>query len=1593
MTNEEVLAQQRAAQEAADRYQQARATAESAGRNPDTDPSVNSAYQQMRESISSLTEVKQQAYVESQRASESAQQESQVAQEQTNEEYQQGRDESAIAASQDIESAQARASELNARSIEAGKALAEAEKSGDKEAIARALEADRQAYLESRQAHEALTRGQNIQSGAETVELPVPVETQTYVPYGMVEVKLSEVPLTQEEQQTYVETYGDQSPKTKMVLDDINGKAYYIKPEFKEAYVNGVPNFSEEQVARIEQINQESLDVWLSSAPQELKDSYEQGGLEGLQKAYESLPLIYNYTSGKFEKTTQEGLAERERLYEIFPDAASGKIALPEAIEQAKTNFDSSLKELPQEVQDAYKTGGYGAFKTAYDSYIDGKVKILNTAKIETEIPKNWQDIETGDLLTDEERNQKLESNPNASIVRHIPQIADTVAEALSLGKVETATYNKDDIERQYEIQRDVAEAVAKNDTTMLEGLYKQGAFGEDQKGQTWLDNDPVAGAREITPEERKQILSSNPSARDSMSFGKGKTEIPVAYSEALRMVDQQKEIENAVKVGDTAKLDKLYASGAFGDDNKSYTELVEYVKSGGRELVQPTQEDINAVRDSFGTKEQYYKEVIDAQPTNFELAKNVGIAMIPVYGTIKTWDEMDGKWKAGSIALDVLTFVPIVGGLAAAAKVSAGVGKSARIIAATKAIPKIAVSEIKAPYTAIRHPVNTVKQTASEMRNLGGWLLDPRQVPINALTTTYGTVRLDANVVGSPEAAMYVRDELMKLQAVGKEPVVTFAGKEYRLREPSFMKGGGLATGAPDIKWVDVEGGATVQTKVYPEGHPLAGQRVKESEQGLFTANALLERFTSGSAFGHENIGAMTIDDKIKLIQDTAIGAKNEGNIRLSNKLDNLVKKYENAKISKDVTQLDKTTANIEKEVTNLANQEKLDTIYRLKLDASEKYKIGDIEGSQQSMKEAVELERGLTKKSGFAVFSPETSVYAVPSNKVYLGAIFQPKWDEIWQIMASDLKNDKAAQLLLEADNAKKVGDYAIAERLSDEAHSLIRDGKSGFKRVTTAEMELKFPEYFKLPEMKERYFTTGEKGRLSIFTDKPYDFKQVLKSKLLAPIETVRQLYSPAISAKSIPLTDAGKLELADNLIKEADALENLGDVTKARMKRIEAGILRRNLSNSSHSGEALETSRIIDEVDEYTQAAQKAESLGDYVSANRLIMEAEAIRSERLAGREFSREMAERAGTVAGVFEDVRILGYRPEGYDRQVDSRVSEVRGLDRDVRDITSFDGRDFEIREPEIREPQIRELEIREPEIREPEIREPDVRLPDSREPDMREPDVREPETREPDVREPEIREPEIPQPETRVPLGLKDDKDKQSEILKNPPPGTIVIIQGRPTHRNGGKAPMFKVLVHPYKEFFTTRETPSGYDDKGYSGEGSAFKSIQILNGLPPSKVENVDLGFFKVNVDVENGKPVVSFIQSEDANTGERSQTIGMGEGQIPIEEWREAKKLGIKKSELIKGKRLVPDKRLLVTDDRRIVKDTIVPNGNNNLEGYYDDESDDDLIVRKKYRSNKNWWYDPQYENPIDTMAMGNRYYKGKRVLPPNLGGSL
>ena len=107
-----------------------------------------------------------------------------------------------------------------------------------------------------------------------------------------------------------------------------------------------------------------------------------------------------------------------------------------------------------------------------------------------------------------------------------------------------------------------------------------------------------------------------------------------------------------------------------------------------------------------------------------------------------------------------------------------------------------------------------------------------------------------------------------------------------------------------------------------------------------------------------------------------------------------------------------------------------------------------------------------------------------------------------------------------------------------------------------------------------------------------------------------------------------------------------------------------------------------------------------------------------------------------------------------------------------------------------------------------------------------------------------------------------------------------------------------MWRVLPPPYRkeDGFAMRKTPpNAVVPDGYNRRGVA-ETIQVINGKLEQDID-FSLGIVRVHIHPTETGIDVSFPETKLANIGNRQQTIGMGSGQIPLEEWRKAKAQGI------------------------------------------------------------------------------------------------
>ena len=147
------------------------------------------------------------------------------------------------------------------------------------------------------------------------------------------------------------------------------------------------------------------------------------------------------------------------------------------------------------------------------------------------------------------------------------------------------------------------------------------------------------------------------------------------------------------------------------------------------------------------------------------------------------------------------------------------------------------------------------------------------------------------------------------------------------------------------------------------------------------------------------------------------------------------------------------------------------------------------------------------------------------------------------------------------------------------------------------------------------------------------------------------------------------------------------------------------------------------------------------------------------------------------------------------------------------------------------------------------------------------------------------------------RKPMGIhrkNHTRLAKQDIFKKIPSDAVFItwIQGRP---EGGA--MWKLLLPPYEQdtLFTTHSMPPGAIDNGLN---KPHETIQIIGGILVDDIY-VSLGYQNILIsqNQSGGRPSITFKQGSKANVDARSKTVGMGIGQIPLDNWYKAKAQGI------------------------------------------------------------------------------------------------
>jgi len=158
------------------------------------------------------------------------------------------------------------------------------------------------------------------------------------------------------------------------------------------------------------------------------------------------------------------------------------------------------------------------------------------------------------------------------------------------------------------------------------------------------------------------------------------------------------------------------------------------------------------------------------------------------------------------------------------------------------------------------------------------------------------------------------------------------------------------------------------------------------------------------------------------------------------------------------------------------------------------------------------------------------------------------------------------------------------------------------------------------------------------------------------------------------------------------------------------------------------------------------------------------------------------------------------------------------------------------------------------------------------------------------------------IPQFRPITEIEIQKDQQKYDEQVSKIKAGTMCWKQGNPTYREGKNAPLWRILPPPYtKEVsFVMRRNPPNVIDIS----NSPINSLQIIGDELEKDIDIIfDLGCTEIHITTVNKIPHMVIKQTNRTNSGSRSETVGYGRGQIPIEEWDKAKAEGIPFKEFV------------------------------------------------------------------------------------------
>jgi hypothetical protein len=263
------------------------------------------------------------------------------------------------------------------------------------------------------------------------------------------------------------------------------------------------------------------------------------------------------------------------------------------------------------------------------------------------------------------------------------------------------------------------------------------------------------------------------------------------------------------------------YVSAEKGHDGF----IVDYFKAKGWDTslpgtknlgVEPKQSEIATYQAHLDEADKKYYDIVGQGKRPGNIIKEFAINMIPIYGTIHYAQQAakqpggikggEVAWIVGSSILDLLTIVPIVGQVSAAARGTYLGEESGKFLTAgvragevAKATGRFAVSQFTAPFVMLAHPLETLKAGISPIETI----VRGKKIPLSAIESKWNTMRVPISAVGDEKTTMQLRDAVTDALINGRDAEVEMNGVRVkipptavnRLGEPTAI------SSTPDIR------------------------------------------------------------------------------------------------------------------------------------------------------------------------------------------------------------------------------------------------------------------------------------------------------------------------------------------------------------------------------------------------------------------------------------------------------------------------------------------------------------------------------------------------------------------------------------------------------------------------------------------------------------------------------------------------------------------------------------------------------------------------------------------------------------------------